>query len=125
MKSSDCPPIKKSKSVSLCLVQRMYASTYNALSHLFAGSTCDTHAEKSYIYVKKLLNDIEAVDKILRTENDKPVWTTKYNLLCLLKCKEDMVRYGPTRIRWEGDGSGEKIFKELNLHLRVSILIGN
>ena len=108
MKSSDCPPIKKSKSVSLCLVQRMYASTYNALSHLLAGSTCDTHAEKSYIYVKKLLNDIEAVDKILRTENDKPVWTTKYNLLCLLNCKEDMLRYGPARRRWEGDGSGEK-----------------
>ena len=58
--------------------------------------------------MKKLLNDIEAVDKILRTENDKPVWTTKYNLLCLLNCKEDMLRYGPARRRWEGDGSGEK-----------------
>ena len=119
------PPIKKSKSVSLCLVQRMYVSTYNALSHLFAGSTCNTHAEKSYIYVKKLLNDIEAVDKILRTENYKPVWTTKYNLLCLLNCKEDMLRFGPARSRWEGDGSGEKIFRKLNLYLQVSILIGN
>ena len=75
--------------------------------------------------MKKLLNDIEAIDKILRTEKDKPVWTTKYNLLCLLNCKEDMLRYGPARRRWEGDGSGEKIFRELNLYLQVSILIGN
>jgi hypothetical protein len=73
-----------------------------------SGSTCDKHAERSYIYVKKLLNDIEAVDRILRTEYEKPVWTTKYNLICLLNCKEDMVRYGPSRRRWEGDGGGEK-----------------
>ena len=73
MKSNDCPPIKKKKSVTIEALQRMYASTYNALSHLMAGSTCDTHAEKSYIYVKKLLNDIEAVDSMLRTENEKPI----------------------------------------------------
>ena len=108
MTSSDCPPIKKSTSVSIESLQRMYASTYNALSHLMSGSTCDKHAERSYIYVKKLLNDIEAVDRILRTEYEKPVWTTKYNLICLLNCKEDMVRYGPSRRRWEGDGGGEK-----------------
>ena len=108
MKSNDCPPIKKKKSVTIEALQRMYASTYNALSHLMAGSTCDTHAEKSYIYVKKLLNDIEAVDSMLRTENEKPIWTTKYNLICLLNCKEDMMRYGPSRRRWEGDGGGEK-----------------
>ena len=77
MTSRDCPPIKNSKSVSIEALKRMYASTYNALSHLMAGSTCDAHAEKTYIYVKKLLNDIEAVDRILLTENEKPVWSTK------------------------------------------------
>ena len=70
----------------------MYASTYNALSHLMVGSTCDAHAEKTYIYVKKLLNDIESVDSMLRTEHEKPIWATKYNLICLINCKEYMVR---------------------------------
>ena len=86
----------------------MYASTYNALSHLMAGSTCDAHAEKTYIYVKKLLNDIEAVDRILRNENENPVWSTKYNILFLMNCKEDMIIYGHSRRLWEGDGGGEK-----------------
>ena len=108
MNSTNCPGIAKSRSVSIQSLQRMYASTYNALSHLMSESSNDTHARVCYIHVKRLLNDIEAVDQVVRGNEEKPVWHQKYNLLCLLNCKEDMQRYGPARGRWEGDVSGEK-----------------
>ena len=103
----------------------MYASTYNALSHLLAGSTYDTHAEKSYIYVKKLLNDIEAVDKsyVPKTTNQYGLLSTIFYAYLTVK-KICYVMVPP-----EGVGKAmvvvKKIFRELNLYLQVSILIGN
>ena len=106
MKSDDCPSVTKRKNVSIIDLQRMYASTNNALSHLMTFFSNDSHAELTYLHVKRLLNDIEHVDSQIRTSTEKPVWAQKYNLLCLLNCKEDMIRYGPPRCRWEGDASG-------------------
>ena len=63
--------------------------------------------------MKKYLNDVEEVDRKLRLEKEKPVWCQKYNLICLLNSSEDMVRYGPCRIRWEGDDSGEKNIQQI------------
>ena len=37
----------------------------------------------------------------------------KYNLLCLLNCKQDMTHYGPARKRWEGGEQGEKVVQVL------------
>ena len=124
MSSTVCPAIGKSRCASIQALQRMYASTNNALSHLMADYSNDTHASVCYLHVKRLLNDIEAVDQVVRSKEEKPVWHQKYNLLCLLNCKEDMQRYGPARGRWEGDVSGEKIFISLNMGLRAFILIG-
>ena len=106
--SDDCPTVTKKKNVSIKDLQRMYASTTNALSHLMTKYSNDTHAELTYQHVKRLLSDIEHIDSQIRTSTEKPVWAQKYNLLCLLNCKEDMIRYGPPRCRWEGDSSGEK-----------------
>ena len=108
MMSNKCPPISKITNVSIQDIQRMYASTNNALSHLMTKFSNDTHAEVTYQHVKRFLNDVEHVDSQLRESKEKPVWVQKYNLLCLLNCKEDMLRYGPPRCRWEGDSSGEK-----------------
>ena len=114
MDSHNCPEIKKNtnKVTKLELI-RLYASTSNVLSHLLAYSLSNNHIEKSYIFVKKYLNDVEEVDRKLRLEKEKPVWCQKYNLICLLNSREDMVRYGPCRIRWEGDDSGEKNIQQI------------
>ena len=109
--SNKCPPISKISNVSIQDLQRMYASTNNALSHLMTKFSNDTHAEVTYQHVKRFLNDVEHVDSQLRESKEKPVWVQKYNLLCLLNCKEDMLRYGPPRCRWEGDSSGEKTYR--------------
>ena len=98
--STDCPTVSTQNNVSVIDLQRMYASTYNILSHLMADATNDAHIEVTYIHAKRFLNDVECVDKQLRTSFDKPVWAQKYNLLCLLNCKEDMYRYGPARQWW-------------------------
>ena len=122
--SDDCPTVTKKKNVSIKDLQRMYASTTNALSHLMTKYSNDTHAELTYQHVKRLLSDIEHVDSQIRTLTEKPVWVQKYNLLCLLNCKEDMIRYGPPRCRWEGDSSGEKNIQSLKTDLKDFILIG-
>ena len=106
MESNDCPSVTKRKNVSIIDLQRMYASTNNSLSHLMAFFSNDSHAELTYLHVKRLLNDIEHVDSQIRTSTKKTVWAQKYNLLCILNCKEDMIRYGPPRCRWEGGASG-------------------
>lgn len=52
---------------------------------------------------------VDQVDTHIRKlHGGKPIWAQRYNLLCLLNCKEDMKRYGPARCRWEGNDSGEK-----------------
>ena len=105
----DCPPISIGNSLKNEDIHRVYLSTYNVLSHLMATSINDQHIEDTHFQIIRLLNDIEALDKKLRTLNGgKPIWMEKYNLCCLLNCKEDMIRYGPPRCRWEGDDSGEK-----------------
>ena len=109
MLREDCPPISIGSSLNKEEIQRVYASTYNALSHLMATSINDAHIEDTHFHILRLLNDIEALDKKLRTLNgSKPIWTEKYNLSCLLNSREDMTRYGPPRCRWEGDDNGEK-----------------
>ena len=109
MGSQNCPKIKKNTNkVTKSELIRLYASTSNLLSHLLAYSVNKNHIEKSYVYVKKYLNDVEDIDSKLRIDKEKPVWCQKYNLICLLNSREDMLRYGPCRIRWEGDDSCEK-----------------
>ena len=76
------------------------------------------------MHVKWLLNDIEAVDKVVHGKDKKKVWHQKYNLLCLLNCKEDLQRYGPPRGRFEGDVSGEKTYSSSKMDSRDFILIG-
>ena len=105
----DCPPISIGNSLKNEDIHRVYLSTYNVLSHLMATSINDQHIEDTHFQIIRLLNDIEALDKKLRTLNSgKPIWMEKYNLCYLLNYKEDMIRYGPPRCRWEGDDSGEK-----------------
>ena len=100
MLREDCPPISIGNSLNKEEIQRVYASTYNTLSHLMATSINDAHIEDTHFHILRLLNDIEALDKKLRTLNgSKPIWTDKYNLSCLLNSKEDMTHYGPPRCR--------------------------
>ena len=77
----------------------MYASTSNVLSHLLAKHVNNDHINQSHLIIKIFLNDVESVDRKLRQENEKPIWNQKYNLLCLLNCREDILRYGPYIIR--------------------------
>ena len=90
----------------------MYASTSNVLSHLLEIHVSIDHINQSYLFIKRFLNDVESVDKKLRQENEKPIWNQKNNLICLLIFREDMLRYGLCRIRWEGGDSGEKIYNK-------------
>ena len=109
MDSDNCPKIPENTTkVTNEELVRLYASTSNLVSNLLAYSVNDHHIEICNLFVKRYLNDLETVDKKLRVGNDKPIWCQKYNLICLLNCKEDMKRYGPCRIRWEGDDSGGK-----------------
>ena len=109
MQNENCPTISRGISLSIENLQRLYASTYNALSHLMAASVNDAHIDKTHFHIIRLLNDIDQVDTHIRMlHGGKPIWTQKYNLLCLLNCKDDMKRYGPARCRWEGNDSGEK-----------------
>ena len=125
MQKDDCPAISKGISLSIEYLQRLYASTYNALSHLMAGSVNDEHIEQTHFHVIRLLNDVEIVDMYVRTQHGgKPVWTQKYNLLCLLNCKDDMMRYGPARCRWEGNDTGEKNVQPIKKVLTDFVLIG-
>ena len=74
-----------------------------------AASANDAHADETHFHIIRLLNDIDQVDTHIRKlHGGKPIWAQRYNLLCLLNCKEDMKRYGPSRCRWEGNDSGEK-----------------
>ena len=74
------------------------------------------HCQTTHILIIRSLNDIEALDKKIRGESDKPVWHQKYNLLCLLNTESDMVLYGPPRRRWEGDITGEKLIRPIKDH---------
>ena len=114
MNSSSCPeePIITNKVEKSELI-RMYASTSNLLSHLLAIHVNNNHINQSYLIIKRFLNDVESVDRKLRQENEVPIWNQKYNLICLLNCREDMLRYGPCRIRWEGDDSGGKNIQQI------------
>ena len=110
---TDCPPLSTQKKVSVNDLQRLYASTNNFLSHLMADSVNDTHIDITEMHVKIFLNDVEMVYSQVLTSTEKPVWSQKYNLLCLLNSKEDMRQYGPARRRWEGDDSGEKNMQKI------------
>ena len=100
----------------------MYASTSNLLSHLLAIHVNNNHINQSYLIIKRFLNDVESVDRKLRQENEVPIWNQKYNLICLLNCREDMLRYGPSRIRWEGDDSGKKNIQQIKPSLFQTIM---
>ena len=115
MNDPNCPSPVNHSNVTIEEVIRMMASTFNLLSHVMATSANDLHIEKTYLSVKRCLNDIENVDNKIRNETDKPVWVQKYNLLCLLNTKEDMTLYGVPRRRWEGDENGEKNIQSLKL----------
>ena len=109
VQSENCPTISRGISLSIENLQRLYASTHNVLSHLMAASVNDAHIDETHFHIIRLLNDIDQVDTHIRKlHGGKPIWAQRYNLLCLLNCKEDMKRYGPARCRWEGNDSGEK-----------------
>ena len=54
-----------------------------------AASVNDAHIDETHFHIIRLLNDIDQVDTHIRMlHGGKPIWTQKYNLLCLLNCKE-------------------------------------
>ena len=89
-------------------ITRMLVSVYNSVNLLMCPTVSKEHSDKTHCYIIKALNDIHKVDSHVRANQASPIWFLKYNLLCLLNCKENLNLYGPTRDRWEGSEEGEK-----------------
>ena len=89
-------------------IVRMLVSVYNSLKLLLYPTITDDHIDRTHCYIIKALNEINFVDKHVRANHNSPIWFLKYNLLCLLNCKEDLKMFGPTSDRWEGSLEGEK-----------------
>ena len=100
--------VKQIHFLSVDDIIRMMVSVYNSLNLLMAASIDKEHIELTHLYILRALNDINRVDRHLRANQKSPIWFLKYNLLCLLNCKQDMKLFGPTRDRWEGSNEGEK-----------------
>ena len=108
MQKNPVPPVIDLNVVTNEDIIWMITSAHNAVCHLMANGVDKHHYQATYISMIQYLNDIEALDKKIRGESDKPVWHQKYNLLCLLNAESDMELYGPPRRRWEGNITGEK-----------------
>ena len=116
--NDDCDSLPESPVLMMDLVIRMLISVYNSLSYLLFRNIDEKHALMTSFSIKRSLNDIDNVDKLVRKLGDKPIWHIKYNLLCLLNCPEDMMRFGPVGDRWEGSMEGEKCIQNVkkNFH---------
>ena len=112
----DFPPTTSMSMINLLV--RMLISVYNSLSYLMFRKIDKHHVMMTSYSIKRSLNDIDNVDKLVRKSANKPIWHIKYNLLCLLNCPEDMMRYGPVSDRWEGSMEGEKCIQNVkkNFH---------
>ena len=111
--------IQATTSISIIdLLVRMLISVYNSLSYIMFRKINKHHVMMTSYSIKRSLNDIDNVDRLFRKSPNKPIWHIKYNLLCLLNCPEDMMRYGPVSDRWEGSMEGEKCIQNVkkNFH---------
>ena len=108
MKSDNEDSVQQIHLLTVQHVVRMMISVHNALNLLMATSVSTKHIEYTHCSILRALNDIHKVDKHLRANQKNPIWLVKYNLLCLLNCREDMKLFGPTRDRWEGNDEGER-----------------
>ena len=97
----------------IMLVVRMLISVYNSLSYLMFRKIDKHHVIMTSYSIKRSLNDINNVDRLVQKSPNKTIWYVKYNLLCLLNCPEDMMRYGPVSDRWEGSMEGEKCIQNV------------
>ena len=110
---SDGNANRQINSLSIDDVVRMMVSVYNSLCYLTHGSIDEHHSSMTLLSVIRSLNDIEYVDSHLRLPSSRPIWHIKYNLLCLLNCPKDMIRFGPITDRWEGSMEGEKCIQNV------------
>ena len=78
IQNENCPTISRGISLSIENLQRLYASTYNVLSHLMAASVNDAHIDETHFHIIRLLNAIDQVDTHIRMlHGGKPIWTQK------------------------------------------------
>ena len=85
----------------------MLVSLYNCIKMLKSRVLDTIHIEQSHYFVLRLLNHRNEVDEFLRANQRSRIWHLKYNLLCLLNCKNDMTSFGAVGNRWEGGEEGE------------------
>jgi len=110
---TDSTPKRKNEPLTMDVVIRMMVSVYNSLCYLTHGTIDEHHSSITLFTVIRSLNDIEILDGNLRLSTSQPIWHIKYNLLCLLNCPEDMMKFGPITDRWEGSMEGEKCIQNV------------
>lgn len=93
---------------------------HTVLCNIMARTTTKEHCEKTHLSILLFLNKFTEIDYEIDKFGEKkkdlknePAWQRNFNVICLLNCASDMLRWGPVRGRWEGGSMGEKVIQLL------------
>jgi hypothetical protein len=107
MNSDDCPvPLQLGGSVDTVL--NLYLTMIAMISRIMSNYTTPDMITSIDRHIRLFLDAYAVFDENVRT-NSNPSWISHYNFQSLLNLPDQIQRFGPARLLWEGDLSGEAI----------------